>query len=305
MNTSPLIQESPGQKIQNALSLLGKEKKSIREMRELILGLEAAMQAMPGYIPGESFKTTHHFEPGIYMREALIPKGMIVTGKIHKTAHLNILSQGKLTVWTENGMKTLTASTVVKSLPGIKRVGYAHEDSIWITVHQNPSDERDLKKVEARLFAENFDEAYLASPRHFQDAIHFLGFSPEEVKALSEHPDDQISFPTDTDGIRIGESVIHGLGVFATKRFEKDSFIARARIQGKRTPMGRFCNHSGNPNGEMIMRESGDVDLIAMKDIEPGNEILNDYYLSFVNTRPELLLAGKGRVAECQLSLGE
>jgi hypothetical protein len=129
-------------------------------MRTLIMGLEAAMQSMPGYVHGKDFDTTHHFGPGVYMREALIPKGMVVTGRIHKTEHLNILSQGKITVWTENGMRTLTASTVLRSLPGIKRVGYAHEDSVWITVHPNVSEERDIEKIEGILLAKTFDEIF-------------------------------------------------------------------------------------------------------------------------------------------------
>ena len=152
------ITVAPEQRISEALALLGKGNKSVSEMRTLIMGLEAAMQAMPECMTAEDFNTTHHFESGIYMRELFIPKGIVLTGKIHKTAHMNILSQGKLTVWTEDGMKTLTASTVIKSQPGIKRVGYAHEDSVWITVHHNPDDERDVKKVEARLFTDTFEE---------------------------------------------------------------------------------------------------------------------------------------------------
>lgn len=136
------------------LILPGDEKRSPAEMRNLIVSLEQTMFQMVAQ--QVEIKTTHHFAPGVYMREVLIPKGVTVTGKIHKTEHLNILSQGKLTVWTEDGMKTLTASTVVKSNPGIKRVGYAHEDSVWITVH--PTDETDLEKLEEVLIAKSFDE---------------------------------------------------------------------------------------------------------------------------------------------------
>lgn len=151
---------SPEQKMANALALLGREKRSPEEMRAMILGLEAAMQAMPGYVWGSEFDITHHFAPGVYMREALIPRGMVVTGEIHKTEHLNILSQGKITVWTEDGMKTFTASTVIKSMPGIKRVGYAHEDAVWITVHPNVTDERDIEKIKGMLLAKSFEEVF-------------------------------------------------------------------------------------------------------------------------------------------------
>jgi hypothetical protein len=93
------------------------------------------------------------------MREIFIPKGTTLTGKIHKTEHLNILSQGELSVWTEDGVKRLTASTVIKSQPGIKRVGFAHEDCVWITVHHNLDESRDVDLIEERLIAKTFEEA--------------------------------------------------------------------------------------------------------------------------------------------------
>lgn len=123
-------------------------------MRCSIMKLESVMKEMTDQ--QVEIKTTHHFAPGVYMREIFIPKGTTLIGKIHKTEHLNILSQGELTVWTEDGMKRLKASTVIKSKPGIKRAGYAHEDSIWITVH--PTEETDLEKLEEKLIAKSFDE---------------------------------------------------------------------------------------------------------------------------------------------------
>lgn len=127
------------------------------EMRSKIVALEAAMLEMKEH--QIEIKTTHHFAPGVYMREIFIPKGTTLTGKIHKTEHLNILSQGELSVWTEDGVKRLRASTVVKSQPGIKRVGFAHEDSVWITVHHNPTEEKDTDKIEEMLIAKTFEEA--------------------------------------------------------------------------------------------------------------------------------------------------
>lgn len=131
------------------------EARSPEEMRAAILKLEAVMMEMKDQ--QVEIKTTHHFAPGVYMREVFIPKGVTLTGKIHKTEHLNILSQGDLSVWTEDGIKRLKASTVIKSQPGIKRVGFAHEDSVWITVH--PTEETDLEKLESMLIAKTFEEA--------------------------------------------------------------------------------------------------------------------------------------------------
>jgi hypothetical protein len=142
--------------IEQALSI-PEIRKNAAEMRGKIIALENAMLALPDHLK-LNLQVTHHFAPGVYMRELLIPKGTTLTGKIHKTEHLNILSQGELSVWTEDGMKRLKASTVIKSQPGAKRVGYAHEDSIWITVHPNVTDERDVKALEDLLVVERFED---------------------------------------------------------------------------------------------------------------------------------------------------
>ena len=124
------------------------------QMRSKICALEEKMLEQPQV----EIKTTHYYAPQIYMRQIFIPRGTLLTGKIHKTEHLNILSQGIMTVWTDEGMKKLKASTVIKSKPGIKRVGYAHEDSVWITVHHNPDNIKDTDALEEILIAKSFEE---------------------------------------------------------------------------------------------------------------------------------------------------
>lgn len=124
------------------------------EMRQKIFALEHELLKLPQI----DIETTHHFAPGIYMRQIRIPKGATVTGAIHKTEHLNILSLGELSVWTDEGIKRLKASTVMLSQPGIKRVGYAHEDSVWITVHPNVTNERDVEKIRLTLTTNSFEE---------------------------------------------------------------------------------------------------------------------------------------------------
>ncbi|UOF80460.1 putative tail fiber protein [Caudoviricetes sp.] len=91
----------------------------------------------------------HHFANGVYAREITIPAGTLLTGKVHKTEHLNIISQGRITVWTEDGMKTVEAPYTIVSRPGTKRVGLAHTDTVWTTIHG--THERDLGRLEAEL----------------------------------------------------------------------------------------------------------------------------------------------------------
>ena len=122
--------------------------------REAIMRLEGVLREMPQ----AEIKTTHHFAHGIYAREIFIPKGCMLTGKIHKTDHINVVSQGSITVWTEQGMKRVSAPFCFVAKPGTKRVGYAHEDTVWTTFHPNPEDTHDLALLEDRLIAPSFAE---------------------------------------------------------------------------------------------------------------------------------------------------
>lgn len=92
----------------------------------------------------------HTFAPGLYLRTARIAAGTVLTGKVHLTEHGNVCA-GDITVWTEQGMRRITGVETLVSLPGCKRAGYAHADTVWITVHANPGDCRDLALLEARL----------------------------------------------------------------------------------------------------------------------------------------------------------
>lgn len=120
-------------------------------LRDKVTALEEWLKTLP-QLPED---VHHHFAPGVYMRELRIPKGACLTGKIHRTAHLNILVKGDISVLTEHGVVRLIAPAVISSSPGIKRAGYAHEDTIWITVH--PTHETDLQKLEAELIAPSFE----------------------------------------------------------------------------------------------------------------------------------------------------
>ena len=121
------------------------------EIREKLDALEAQMRTYPQVeiIP------RHYFAEGLYAREITIPKGTLLTGKIHHFQHLNIISQGDITVLTEQGPKRVTAPCTLISPPGTKRLGYAHAETVWTTVHANPEDIQDVEKLEAVLVSES------------------------------------------------------------------------------------------------------------------------------------------------------
>ena len=123
-----------------------------------ILNLEGAMQELSDYDP-EGLKTcriTHYFAPGVYAREMWMPKDCLITGKIHKTEHLNMLSQGHVSVSNQGEYIEMVAPYTFVSRIGTKRAIYAHEDSTWTTIHA--TDLTDPDEIEAEIIAESFEE---------------------------------------------------------------------------------------------------------------------------------------------------
>jgi hypothetical protein len=93
----------------------------------------------------------HYFAVGLYAREITIPAGTLLTGKVHKAEHFNIISQGRIVVWTEDGMREIAAPSLIISRPGTKRVGLALETTVWTTIHANPDNVRDPEALEQSL----------------------------------------------------------------------------------------------------------------------------------------------------------
>jgi hypothetical protein len=153
------LHTSEGREMMEAMALqqIAAEQQCAADMRAKILKLEAAMLAMP---PEHQvhIEPKHYFAPGLYLREITIPEGVALTGAIHRTEHYCILSHGEVSVRTENGIRRIKAPAVIHSLPGMKRVLYAHEESVWINVHHNPTNERDLDQIDKIYTAKNFEE---------------------------------------------------------------------------------------------------------------------------------------------------
>jgi hypothetical protein len=100
----------------------------------------------------------HYFANGVYARELFIPKGVILTGKIHKFSHLSILTKGVMDILIDNKMRTVKAPYMFVAPAGTKRILRALEDSIRITIHENITNETDVDKLEEYYVACTEDE---------------------------------------------------------------------------------------------------------------------------------------------------
>jgi hypothetical protein len=120
--------------------------------RQKVMRLEAEMRKMKQI----EIPIVHYFSNGMYIREMHVPAGVTLTGKIHRTEHLCVLSKGEVSVANEHGIKTYKAPYTIASPSGVKRAVYAHEDAVWANLHR--TDETDLDKLEAMLIAPTFED---------------------------------------------------------------------------------------------------------------------------------------------------
>ena len=236
----------------------------------------------------------HRFGPNIYIREVTIPAGTLSIGHYQKTEHLNIMISGRVTMVNEDGSKNeLIAPQVFVSKPG-RKIGYIHEKMVWQNVYATL--ETDVEKLESMFLEKSITwqenqkaQNLLLTLDHSSDvadyylAIAEYGFDHETVRKQTENMDDQIPMPFGNYKMMIANSRIDGKGVFATGNIAQGEVIAPARIDGKRTPVGRYSNHAKNANGIMVLRDNGNIDLVANKAINGcqggnlGEEITIDY----------------------------
>ncbi len=147
-----------------------------QEIRRDILELEDNLRKRPDAFIGDNVHCPlkHSFSDGVYVREIFIPKGTLIVGKIHKHSHPNFLMQGEVSVLTEEGPKRLKAPLSMISPAGTKRVVYAHEDTVWITIHVTKK--RNLSKIEKEIIVKSYNEL-----PHKREELEFIEkFSKEK-----------------------------------------------------------------------------------------------------------------------------
>ena len=100
----------------------------------------------------------HTFADGVYIRQMDMAKDTVVVGAIHKHLHVWFLLTGHVSIATEDTTEDYIAPCYVVSTPGVKRVILAHENSIFVNVHKNPSNTQDIEKLEKEIVALNYKE---------------------------------------------------------------------------------------------------------------------------------------------------
>lgn len=252
--------------------------------------IESAMLALPQ----ADCPVFHHFGPGIYVREVNLPAGITAIGHAQRFPHLNIMLRGRVLMYRDDGSTVELAAPQLFVGPPGRKIGYVLEDVVWLNVYAtNETDIETLERtyldkspawqVDRERRGARERDAYEADRADFLAMAAEVGVTPEDIRAQSERTEDLIPLPQGSWPVMVADSPIEGRGLFATAPIAAGMLICPGRVSGKRTPAGRYTNHSATPNARAVLRPNGDVDLVAVRDIagcrggQPGDEITLDY----------------------------
>ena len=222
----------------------------------------------------------HFFFEGMYIRQIVIPKGTLCTSTYHKRGQFDIMASGEMSVLTEEGIVRIKAPYYAVSNSGLKRLGYAHTDVLWVDIRA--MDNIGVEKAEKLLYTTKYKELLehkaKTSKEDFTLLLEEYGISAETAREQTENKADRVRIDLEKYEVHIADSDIEGKGVWPNKVFKSGDIIGPAKLGDYRTQLGRYTNHSNYPNAEMIMQD-GDIFLVATQTIEKV-EIVTDYRIS-------------------------
>ena len=109
-------------------------------------------------VNNDVFRIENEFSDQLYMRKMHMPKECVVVSAIHHTEHFWFLLKGRILVTTDGEQVEHIAPCYEKSIKGAKRLILSLEDSLFINVHKNPTNTRDMQEVEKSLYSITMEE---------------------------------------------------------------------------------------------------------------------------------------------------
>ena len=80
-----------------------------------------------------------------------------------------------------------------------------------------------------------------------------LDLTDDDVRSIAENKDDIIDMPIGFERIYVSQSMIEGKGLYTNGLISAGLLVCPMRIDGLRTPAGRYTNHALQPNAEAIL----------------------------------------------------
>jgi quercetin dioxygenase-like cupin family protein len=122
----------------------------VLDVKDKVNIIERKMKEMPNAKYGDCFPLEHFFAKGLYVRQITVPRGALITSKIHKYSHAFFLLKGDISILQDDeGVRRLKAPCFFITPAGTKRAVYHHEDTVVITVHA--TEKIDLQEIEDEI----------------------------------------------------------------------------------------------------------------------------------------------------------
>lgn len=243
--------------------------------------------------PQVDLPVTHMFKDGVYIRQIELKAGCWIIGLHQNFEHECIFVKGKMLLRTPDGKVDMIEAPMHFISPPGRKVAIVYEDIIFQNIYH--INERDVETLEAYLLTKSdicqedrFNKYVLGYTQREEDredynkSMLLLGFTEPQVQDLV-NIDNVIDWPDGSYKVKLGTSPIHGRGVMATANINIGEVIGIARLGDNRTPLGRYTNHSKNPNAKM-MKDGDNLNLVAIHDIKgcqggyDGEEVTISYY---------------------------
>ncbi len=229
--------------------------------------------------------TEHMITPGLYSRTAIVPKGAYLISKTHLHEHQFVMSKGVIHMVDERLEPVRLEGFNRGVTPAMtRRVVWVEEEVTFTTFH--PTTKTTIEEIEAELYLEDGLQAS-KNPDHIDYLLMCkdIGLEPEQIRIITENHSNLIAMP-EGEGLRIEikDSTVNGKGMFAKVDVESGERIAPVTIKEKRTPAGRYINHSQNFNAIFVSDDNFNMNLVSVKPIPRGAEVLVDYRQTYLTS---------------------
>ncbi len=223
------------------------------------------------------FQLTEYLSGGLYGRQITIPKLGILTGRIYKFDHVEIMLKGDISILAaDGGEKRYTGYRVIEAQAGKRQAGYAHEETTWLTLNRVPDIALDkmLDWTSVKTYEEFYGFHEALDREDYKLFLDEIGMTQDKMDLIVKQ-DDVVEMP-DFPHIVLKPSKREGLGLFSEITIKRGELICPPRLGLNRTIAGRFANHGHHANAGSCVN-NGEFWYIALRDIPAGDEITVNY----------------------------
>lgn len=102
------------------------------------------MKQAEKYLVDNGGKLAHYFGGGVYVKEAVIPAGTLLSQHVHKYDHISILASGTAVVSVDGASETHTGPACLVISAGKEHKVESVTDVVWFCIHATNETDPDV-----------------------------------------------------------------------------------------------------------------------------------------------------------------